>query len=869
MPLARRKKVLITKDDESLQEADPDTPVYYIKQTGEIFKDYSSFSSRMSFYGLKIFQCETSGKGNLTFFEALESEKTEARVLDARFPEPLKAAVLRSVQWQVVGRLDHLVEAVYERFKDRYFEGERVFVDFGLSSAEDDSKETPGKGRYSVQIASVASPSKSVSTNGKRKASQMENGDDESIVPHDIYGDLKQPVAEVNALDDPKGYTYNVQLVEEGPNGTFSVVEPETHGDLRLGNTTMDVHCDLISRDRLAFSKSILKRFIRECVDRDAAVASPWIVKADIASKYNINQNMPEEVRRGVDAMKRLESDKRKKIIESKETTTVSPSKRPKRTKPAPTEEEKAAKVKEEEAAKAKRERDEVARQALTGCKRAVARWPIEDLDVSITEKEKSSGKPLVRPIPHRISEFPAPDSFEPLLMAWNFITTYGHAFNVSPFPLDMLEAALHHDTPEPCFLIDCLHTGIISSCRSVSAAITKNQVGVTSLVNEYNDEMETDDTVGLQQLVQSLTAFGSGWEKKAVNHETWCNALVSILKEHATVQTMPTMRPVLSHLLFQPGQDEANPESTTGWVSARPRERYYSLAFDLKISILAFLCDLSATGKAVHNAMETCETSITEMRKEKLELKKEQKRLADQLATLTAERRKAMNGAKKGKKKTAEVESTADATPPESVLSDHESDELVVAAVADLSMDTAPSEAASDELPGSSAMSDIIRTTPTRPVWWFDGVGCMTLLDQNGDYLYGTGKLFIQGPSEDDLALIDTKAKADPSIGLRREVEEGEGILGVGEWAWYETPEEVESYLKWLNVKGQRESALEKALARWKPYLIGGMETRHKELTIQTKQPENRRGRKSNTTTEARAPYLHYVNLYSTKQNQ
>jgi bromodomain adjacent to zinc finger domain protein 1A len=61
---------------------------------------YSSFVSRMSFYRLKIFQCETSGRGNLTFFEALESEKSEARMLDARFPEQLKAAVLKSVQWR-------------------------------------------------------------------------------------------------------------------------------------------------------------------------------------------------------------------------------------------------------------------------------------------------------------------------------------------------------------------------------------------------------------------------------------------------------------------------------------------------------------------------------------------------------------------------------------------------------------------------------------------------------------------------------------------------------------------------------------------------------------------------------------------------
>lgn len=90
-----------------------------------------------------------TGKSGLDYFQALESEQQEARTLHARFPQPLKAPVLRAVQWrelighhlfqcsvplirhplfsEVIGRLDHLVEAVYERFKDRYFEGERAF----------------------------------------------------------------------------------------------------------------------------------------------------------------------------------------------------------------------------------------------------------------------------------------------------------------------------------------------------------------------------------------------------------------------------------------------------------------------------------------------------------------------------------------------------------------------------------------------------------------------------------------------------------------------------------------------------------------------------------------------------------------------
>lgn len=80
--------------------------------------------------------------------------------------------------------------------------------------------------------------------------------------------------------------------------------------------------------------------------------------------------------------------------------------------------------------------------------------------------------------------------------------------------------------------------------------------------------------------------------------------------------------------------------------------------------------------------------------------------------------------------------------------------------------------------------------------IWWFDGVGALPLLDTDGDVQFGTGRLFIQGPTEEDLAIIAKKASDDTSVGLRRGNEEGEeGMLGQDEWGWYETPEEVHNY--------------------------------------------------------------------------
>ena len=103
--------------------------------------EFRAYAARMSFYRMKQFQCEVTGKSGLDYFQAVESERQEAKTLHARFSEPLKPAVLKAVQWrmsfsspilvqfislliEVMGRLDHLVDAVYERFKDRFFAGE-------------------------------------------------------------------------------------------------------------------------------------------------------------------------------------------------------------------------------------------------------------------------------------------------------------------------------------------------------------------------------------------------------------------------------------------------------------------------------------------------------------------------------------------------------------------------------------------------------------------------------------------------------------------------------------------------------------------------------------------------------------------------
>jgi hypothetical protein len=124
MPTCRRKRVVLTEPSEALLQlakTDPNKEVYYMQQTGEIFETYEydtpflflgsyleltgrvlrrAYAARMSFYRLRQFQCEVTGKSGLDYFQAIESELLEARTMHSRFPEQLKSAVLKAVQWR-------------------------------------------------------------------------------------------------------------------------------------------------------------------------------------------------------------------------------------------------------------------------------------------------------------------------------------------------------------------------------------------------------------------------------------------------------------------------------------------------------------------------------------------------------------------------------------------------------------------------------------------------------------------------------------------------------------------------------------------------------------------------------------------------
>ncbi|TCD64001.1 hypothetical protein EIP91_004703 [Steccherinum ochraceum] len=916
MPTCRRKRVLLTEPSQSLLDTlktDQPKDVYYLAQTGEIFETYEAYAARMSFYRMKHFQCEVTGKSGLDYFQALESEQHEARTMHSRFPEPLKSAVLKAVQWQVMGRLDHLVEAVYDRFKDRYYPDEKIIID-----VQGD--------KYFARVVQVFPPRQihithSPEPHASTSASPL-SSDDEPI--HKIAEDLNIPMKDSIARDDPNRYYYKVQILEEErqPGAAKSTIS-RTNKQNKFSGSLMDVQCRDMGRDRLAFSKSILRRFIRDCVDRDPAVASPWVVKPLIASRYGVNSVMPEEIRRGVEDLKKGESDKRKKVWEERE----GPSKRAKRlaaeedkvngaellAKALADRREKEAQEKEDKLLKAKEESE---RLAADKKKKKPVRYPTEDLDVAIGDKEKKAGMKLKRPVPSRSAMPFGTDNAtnEMFLMSWNFLVVYGQPLHISTFTMDDYEAALRHSLVEvPCPLLGEIHSTLIYNLRTVPS---NRHAAVMSLTD--NDNADTDELVlgvSTDTLTTALADIGNNWERAPLRHaegrEGWEESLIGCLKDHATLDNFPRLREIFTRLLFAPEastQPAASSTTTTPAVSplpdstdlltvpSTPRERYAKLSPVDRIAIISFMCNMAVSSKAIHAHMETCEEQLTALRKEKIEVNRNKKALMEEMAVLTGE----SNGTPK-----------PNGTEEDGAL--HDSSELSDVPGSDVDMDTPggtptrktkesrrKTQAKERELARAKQASakqalaehrrldeevnkierrlegierefrkllGAVRVKPLgrdrfyNRIWWFDGMGAASLIGSGGTVQYGSGRIFLQGPSEHD---VDVLLRREEDIPARRKDEEGpEGMLGVGEWAVFDDLEVADEFVAWLNPKGVRELALKNTLAKWWPHIGPGMRRRAADMAASAKLPEARRSArmKHPGSDISREPYMLWTN--------
>ncbi|XP_060805149.1 bromodomain adjacent to zinc finger domain protein 1A isoform X2 [Amyelois transitella] len=122
MPLLKRKAFEKSTASEYLRD---DDEVFHCEITDEIFKDYEEYCERIILVNSMVWTCEMTGKNNLTYAEALESEKAARRSLKD-FPMELRIPILFLAALTKRCSFAEMSEDVFNFVRERYFVGETV-----------------------------------------------------------------------------------------------------------------------------------------------------------------------------------------------------------------------------------------------------------------------------------------------------------------------------------------------------------------------------------------------------------------------------------------------------------------------------------------------------------------------------------------------------------------------------------------------------------------------------------------------------------------------------------------------------------------------------------------------------------------------
>lgn len=175
--------------------------------------------------------------------------------MEQAFPEALKKPVLARVQFQTVSRIDTLVDKLFDDFKSEYYPGESVTVK--LVSGE----RLQGVVREKTRFGGRMLPDGTMA---------------------------------------PATTKYFVTI--PGRDDAEAVVD--------------DSH---IFRDRKAFTKAVLRSFIKQTVTREAWNGAPWLVKHDYAAQYAIDTRIPPHLRYDTKLMERKMQQAQKRASMSNE----------------------------------------------------------------------------------------------------------------------------------------------------------------------------------------------------------------------------------------------------------------------------------------------------------------------------------------------------------------------------------------------------------------------------------------------------------------------------------------------------------------------------------------------------------------------
>ncbi|KAF2292107.1 hypothetical protein GH714_011842 [Hevea brasiliensis] len=126
MPLLKKKPFTLLEPPKDLK---PHELVYQVRFTKEIFRDYQMYLNRTNLYRQRTWSCKISGKANLTFEEALVSEKHVAEKVQ-EIPKVLVAPALHIIQYSMLSLKD-LADTIATKLQENLFVGAELHGERG------------------------------------------------------------------------------------------------------------------------------------------------------------------------------------------------------------------------------------------------------------------------------------------------------------------------------------------------------------------------------------------------------------------------------------------------------------------------------------------------------------------------------------------------------------------------------------------------------------------------------------------------------------------------------------------------------------------------------------------------------------------
>ena len=287
-----KRKPIVLPDPKPLPQ-DLNIPVWHIDETGEWFPTYEEFLDRMDFYTRHHFTCEITGASCLTFFEALESEETQFKHVEEKFPLKLREPVARFLHFNRIRRLDNLVEKVYAMFKNDYFPGETVF----LRRKKEGTPSSSNTGAPSTDVSAQNSPQPGVdrSSGGTPGPDSTAGG----ILQHQKAYIIKEKI-QFNPTYDPETKEILVpghvkyMLIEDD-----SKSNSQTRGVSHSPSSHHSIVTDQsqIYRDRSTFTKHLIKCFFKITLQRASSkMGAPWCLKPEYVKMYGLTMDWPDDL---------------------------------------------------------------------------------------------------------------------------------------------------------------------------------------------------------------------------------------------------------------------------------------------------------------------------------------------------------------------------------------------------------------------------------------------------------------------------------------------------------------------------------------------------------------------------------------------